>query len=304
MNKKQQNAAALATESAESRLLVDYAFDLARQLRIGKVLVLADLLQDRRIVERHRKDETLIWVAQGQGSCKTLQADGHGYCVEIPGGRLGRLAQVRLGLIMAALHKRVSASETVVCLTGLAGSRHLDNLLITNLERDYPWFREHGISKADRALTSREFVRLIDISVRLAAEGREGNPIGTMFVLGDADAVEKHTRQLILNPLKGHPQRNRSVHSREFLETVRELAALDGGFLVNRRGIVLRAGVYFDAPVTQKVQVAKGLGARHTAAAAISARAKCPAIVISQSSGTVSVYSRGSMVLAMECSGR
>ena len=124
-----------------------------------------------------------------------------------------------------------------------------------------------------------------------------------MFVLGDADSVDKHTRQLILNPLKGHPRRNRSVYSSEFLETVRELAAVDGGFLVDRRGTVLRAGVYFDAPLTPKVRVAKGLGARHTAAAAISAKADCLAIVISQSSGTVSVYSRGSLVLEMERSG-
>lgn len=300
---KKQKASAAVTEQAESRLLVRYAFDLARQLNIGKVLVLADLVQDRKNVEKHREEETLIWVARGEGACEALGAESDDYCVEIPGGNLGRLAQVRLGLIMAALRRWVAASETVVCLTGLTGSKRLDNLLITNLERDYPWFRRHDISKADRVLTSREFVRLIEIAVRLSAEGREGKAVGTMFVLGDAESIEKHTRQLILNPLEGHSQRNRTVHSPEFMETIRELAAMDGGFLVDRRGIVVRAAAYFDAPLTQKVRVAKGLGARHTGAAAISAKAKCLAIVVSESSGTVSVYSQGSLVLQVERSG-
>ena len=34
------------TERTESRLLVSYAFDLARKLNISRLLVLADLLQD------------------------------------------------------------------------------------------------------------------------------------------------------------------------------------------------------------------------------------------------------------------
>jgi hypothetical protein len=297
--KRRQPAPQKITEAAESRLLIQYAFDLARQLRIEKVLVLADLVQDRKMVERHRETESLIWVGHGGLVCEGLPADRDDYCVEIPEGNLGRLAQVNLGLIMAALHKYVSPSETVVCLTGLAGSKRLDNLLITNVKRDYPWFQEHNISKVDRTLTSREFVRLIDISVRLAAEGREGNALGTMFVLGDPSSVEKHVRQLILNPLAGHPQRTRSIHRPEFVETVRELAAVDGGFLVDRKGIVRRAGVYFGAPMTPRVKVAKGLGARHTAAAAISARASCLAVVISQSSRTVSVYSKGSLVLSI-----
>jgi hypothetical protein len=66
---------------------------------------------------------------------------------------------------------------------------------------------------------------------------------------------------------------------------------------------VVRAGVYFDAPTTKRVEVAKGLGARHHAAAAISAKAKCIAVVLSESSGSVRVYCQGSLVLAREGAG-
>ena len=49
-------------------------------------------------------------------------------------------------------------------------------------------------------------------------------------------ALNRHLRQLILNPFKGHAQAARSIHNPDLLETWRELAAMDGAFVVNHRG--------------------------------------------------------------------
>jgi hypothetical protein len=45
-------------------------------------------------------------------------------------------------------------------------------------------------------------------------------------VLSERSKLSSHLRQLILNPLKGHPQAARSLHNPDFLETLRELAAV------------------------------------------------------------------------------
>ena len=50
----------------------------------------------------------------------------------------------------------------------------------------------------------------------------------------------------------------------------------------------------------ENLQLSKGLGARHWAAAAISQRTKAIAIVVSQSSGTVRVFQNGMLVLRIE----
>ena len=68
---------------------------------------------------------------------------------------------------------------------------------------------------------------------------------------------------------------------RNLLETLRELAALDGAFLVDKRGVVARAAAYLDAPVSKKVQVRRGLGARHVAAAAITAKTDSEVPIVS-----------------------
>lgn len=74
---------------------------------------------------------------------------------------------------------------------------------------------------------------------------------------------------------------------------------MDGAFVVNRRGVVDSAGTYLNAPIGQG-QLSPGLGARHAAAMAITTVTDATAVVISASSGTVSVYHGGVTVLELE----
>ncbi|MCB1121621.1 MAG: diadenylate cyclase [Verrucomicrobiae bacterium] len=286
------------TELTETRLLVSYGFDLARQLNIDKIMVIAELLTDRKMVDKHREEETIIWVTSDLESLeggveKTDQV------VEMPHSPVGRMDQVSLALILAVMKGTLTEDESVVCLVGISGSKRLDNLLIVNPKRDFEWFKGRSKQKKSQLPISQEFVRLVDIALKFAAEGREGKPIGTIFLLGDIDELKTIARPLILNPCKGHSKKNRSIHDEDFIETMREFAALDGGFLIDRKGAVEGAGVYLDAPVTKRVKVPKGLGSRHMGAAAATAQTNSLAIVISESSSTVTVFFKGARVLSL-----
>lgn len=288
------------SEASESQILVASAFELARSLRIPHLLVLADLLTDRRAVERARENEEVIWLTHGGERESYPEIPKDDPCISLPPTALDRLDQVKLGLTLAVLQRHVEVDTSIVCLTGVAGSKRLDMLVIINPSRDFPWFRDHQIGKIDEKLLSREFVRLLEIAIRMSVEGREGKPVGAIFVLGDADDIEPYTRQLIFNPCKGHAQAVRNIHNPEFFETLRELTALDGAFLVDRRGVVSRAGAYLDAPTSKKVRVRRGLGSRHVAAAAITARTDALALVISESSGNITVFAQGAALLEVE----
>src|ERR1700681_2822864 len=98
------------------------------------------------------------------------------------------------------------------------------------------------------------FESLIELAVEIAREGREGRRIGTLFTLGDEQAVLAKSRSLILDPLMGHPQLSRHVTDLNLRGTIKELAQLDGGFVVSHDGIVLSACRYFDA-VAEQVDV-------------------------------------------------
>src|SRR6267378_1718856 len=106
---------------------------------------------------------------------------------------------------------------------------------------------------------------LIGLAVEIAREGREGRRVGTLFTLGDEKAVLAKSRPLILDPLFGHPESSRHITNLNLRGTIKELAQLDGGFVVSRDGIVLSACRYLDAAAALG-DVPLGLGRRHIAA--------------------------------------
>jgi DNA integrity scanning protein DisA with diadenylate cyclase activity len=65
-----------------------------------------------------------------------------------------------------------------------------------------------------------------------------------LFVIGDSENVLKHSRPLILNPFKGHSEDTRNVLNKDNWETIKELAQLDGAFLINKDGIAIATGRY------------------------------------------------------------
>jgi len=106
-------------------------------------------------------------------------------------------------------------------------------------------------------------------------------------------------RQLILNPFEEHSPESRNIHNPDFLETLREFAAMDGAFVINHKGDVEFGGTYIDAPATE-ARLREGLGARHAAAAAITAATPAVAVVVSESSGDVTVFHKGQAILELE----
>ncbi len=63
---------------------------------------------------------------------------------------------------------------------------------------------------------------LIELAVETAREGREGQRVGTLFTLGDAEAVLTKSRQLILNPLAGHPKSSLHISNPDLRGTIKE----------------------------------------------------------------------------------
>jgi diadenylate cyclase len=135
---------------------------------------------------------------------------------------------------------------------------------------------------------------VIDLAIEIAREGREGRKVGTLFTVGAEDQVLARSRSLILDPLAGHAADDRRIGEPNARETIKELAQLDGGFIVSGEGIALSACRYFESRLPQEQQPL-GLGTRHLAAASISSTTNTIAVVVSESS-VVRVYSKGHLI--------
>ncbi|WP_321508122.1 diadenylate cyclase [uncultured Methanoregula sp.] len=130
------------------------------------------------------------------------------------------------------------------------------------------------------------------IASEIAKEGREGKAVGTAFLIGDTDAVLRHSRQLILNPFQGHKEEDRCITNPEMKECIKELAQLDGAFVVRGDGIVEAAARYITID-TSNVTIPQGHGTRHSSIAAITQATRSIGIIVSQSGGKISVVREG-----------
>jgi DNA integrity scanning protein DisA with diadenylate cyclase activity len=135
--------------------------------------------------------------------------------------------------------------------------------------------------------------RVVDLAIEIAREGREGRKVGTLFTVGSEAAVLQRSRCLILDPLLGHPRDARRLEQPGTRETIKELAQLDGGFVISGDGCALSACRYFEATLPRHDQPL-GLGTRHLAAASISASTPTLAVVVSESS-VVRLFHAGSL---------
>lgn len=136
--------------------------------------------------------------------------------------------------------------------------------------------------------------RVIILALEIAREGREGKKVGTLFTVGDAKNVMKNSRCLILDPLQYHDKKLKHIDDPNLRETVKELALLDGAFVVDCDGVVLSACRYLEVAI-DNISLPLGLGSRHMAAASISKNTKCVAVVVSESA-IVRIFVNGEMV--------
>jgi DNA integrity scanning protein DisA with diadenylate cyclase activity len=124
--------------------------------------------------------------------------------------------------------------------------------------------------------------QMVTLAVELAREGREGRKVGTIFTVGDAGAVRACSQPMILDPLAGHDESIRRVDDPNVRETLKELALLDGAFVISDDGVAVSAARYLDADAAG-LALPMGLGSRHRAAAAATRATNAVAVVVSQS---------------------
>ena len=160
-------------------------------------------------------------------------------------------------------------------------------------------------------LTSRDLLQLktkvpletlkavVDLAVAIGRDGRGGKPVGTMFVVGDHRKVLEQSRPGGFDFVKGYSRKERSLHDSRTREGLKEIAQLDGMFIVSADGTIeATARIVDTTPV--EITMTKGLGSRHFAGAAISKNTKAIAVVVSQSNGTVRIFQDGEVVLRIE----
>ncbi len=152
------------------------------------------------------------------------------------------------------------------------------------------------LRKLDTQVPLETLKAVVDLATEIGREGREGKPIGTLFVVGDTRKVLTYSRVIGFDPVKGYSRKERNLRDKRVRESMKEIAKLDGAIIVNQDGTV-EAAARFISVQAEGITLSKGLGSRHWTAAAVSKRTRAIAVVVSESSGVVRVFQNGEVVL-------
>lgn len=191
---------------------------------------------------------------------------------------------------------KVKRGERLLCLFPLASRTEIDSLSIIQLREETEYVSLQRLARLSETIPAEILSSAVGLAMEIAREGREGNPVGSLFVVGDSQKVLEFSRPLILNPFQGYSEDQRKITDPHLSETIKEIAQIDGAFVIRNDGVILSAGRYVDAPA-KGIQLPRGLGTRHLAAAAISKSTEAVAITVSSSSRTVRIFRKGKIVM-------
>lgn len=210
-----------------------------------------------------------------------------------------RLSQLRSAVLIGLTRGIFKYNDRLCCVGGIPQSNQFDLIVVVDVEREFETIFMQQADLLPPGVKPEVMERVLGIATELAVEGREGKPVGSLFVVGDHTTLKPFTKQLVLNPFYGYRDEDRNILNPFMDETVKELSSIDGAFIVRGDGVLESAGVLIHAPDFQD-ELPSGLGSRHAAANAISQAIDCLAIVVSSSTGTVTVFRQGQMLPLIE----
>lgn len=280
-----------------ARLLMEAATSVAQSTGARAILVAIDALPE---VEAVPPRTILIVRDDHDRERAAALTDSALGTIAVPNVELNRIGQVKLAAIMALSHRLIELADSAVFLTGPYRAM-VDSLVVMALGSEYEMFDSTDQPEIDEHIRRAVFHRVLSFALHLGQHGREGKRVGSLIVVGDTPEVLKQSEQLILNPFRGYPDEERNILNDRMADTLREFSALDGAIIVRGTGVVESAGAHLR--IVQRGDLAAGLGARHAAAAGITATTRSVAFTVSQSDGTVRVWRAGKLVAAFEPAG-
>ncbi len=206
-----------------------------------------------------------------------------------------RMAQLRSAMLVALTRGIISFTDRICCVGGMEGSNQFDTVGVVEVEREFQTLLTGQADLLPEDVKPEVLERVLAVATELAVEGREGRSVGCLFVVGDTARVEKLVKPLVLNPFYGYKEEDRNILNPFMDETVKEFSSIDGAFVIRGDGVVVSAGSLVQAPDSEYL-LPGGLGSRHAAAAAVSVATQCIAIVVSSSTGQVTLFRRGVML--------
>lgn len=282
-----------------NKTMIESAIKLAREVKAGCVLVCVDVKNELAELPEDIKNDVNFVLVMREDEDLPEKLANYVKKLDIPSVNLTRVGKIKIAIAKGIVSGQFKKGDKIICLSGVPKFGYADSIFFIDVGREFEILTSDFISDVVEAVQPEVFNAALNIACELAAQGRENRKVGTIFVLGDDEKVLQLSRQMIMNPFSGYPEEERNILSPDLEETIKEFSAIDGAFVIKGSGVIVTAGRHLSAALESK-DFPSGLGSRHIAAAGITHVTKAVAMVISESSGNVSVFKNGKLFVTIE----
>lgn len=278
-----------------NRLILKEAEKIAQGAQCSSILIFEDTFAGGVEPEVDLKGFNTVFITQSFSRANTASNNNH-KMLSVRAFNNNRLSQLKSAVLIGLTRGVFKSNERICCIGGIPQSNQFDSIVIIDIEHEFSSILNTDASSIlPQGVRPEVLERVIAVATELAFQGREGKPVGSLFVLGDSEKVKNFSKPLILNPFYGYKEEDRNILNPFMDETVKELAGIDGAFIIAGNGAIESAGTLIHAPDYEH-KLPGGYGTRHAAAAAISSAANCLSIVISSSTSQVTIFRKGEML--------
>ena len=281
-----------------TNVVIKEAISIARKIGADALLFYMDSTKDFSPFEKSKSEIKLILVTKRK-ECLEKSSALNLHAVLLPDVQLTRSGYLKIGFLSAISKGLLRSGDVIVCVGGVPEQGYMDTIMLVEVSLESELFSGGAAESFPSDMRPEVFDTLLGIVLELAYEGREGKPVGAIFVLGDHERVLSMSSQLVFNPFQGHPEEALNLNQPQVKESLKEFSSIDGAFIVREDGVVLAAGRYLNVSYHGEA-LPQGLGTRHAAAAAITQATNSVAFAISESTGRVTIFRGGKIVTVIE----
>lgn len=285
----------------KNQAIIEGAIQVARATNAQAVILAANLPAEREMLHSALGSDMRVLTTRNAGPAMAAR---DGEVLILPEVRLRRRGRAKIALLEGLAAGYLEPGQRVVVISGneTDSGSELDTIAVVELdeEEDFLDIEENApLAMLRDVADPATFDSVLGVCVELGRKGKEGKPVGLLITLGDHEGVLERSQQLVLNPFEGHAEDDRCILLPAARRALAEFSGMDGAFVIRRDGVIMAAGRYLQEQAGEDA-VPSGLGARHNAAAGITAATRCVAFAVSESTGDTRVFGGGRLLMTIE----
>ena len=278
--------------------LLKSAKRLADLEKARAIVLLCEDAFDFKLMKKLLRGVPLLIAAEDPDIQKAVVADGV-QLIPLEDEPQTRSTQVSQMLLVAISDELLQSGDVIVAVYSSYEKEVCDTISLIHLDDQLAKLTSRDLQRLETQVPLETLRCVVDLACEIGREGREGKSVGTLFVVGQHRKVMSLSQEQVHDPFRGYSRSERLIKSPRVRESMKELAQIDGAFVISADGVVQAAGRHLRASADDIV-LSKGLGSRHWAAAEISKATDAISIAVSESTGTVRVFQNGRVVLRIE----